>query len=233
MSVVLQNDDTTTSQPSPSLFGSHPYMMILIVVAIGFLIYQVILSKKAPTSTAATAASAPPVMDANGNPVPNAGLSTDSNGNPIVYAATTDEFMNYNYSYDSNNTGQFAGNSGDITGGAGNTTGPVSTVTNNPPPVVHTGPPPVNTGPPPHQGPQPRPIIKPPVPKAGSWTCRYTVVEGDELGTIASRYNTTWPAIYGHNTGTINAVAGLMHEIIPGGPWNNIRPGEVLFVPCK
>jgi LysM repeat protein len=151
-------------------------------------------------------ASQPPVnTDTNAPPGTSgaSGLSTDANGNPVVYVPASN-FLNYNYTLDSYNTSH------------------VSNTTNNEPGALPTVAPPTHI-----------PAVQPP-PKqtAGSWTCRYTVVAGDTLSGIAARHKTNWPAVYAHNAATIDAIASVMHYVIPGGAWNNIRPGEVLIVPC-
>lgn len=211
MSVVSNNAGAITDEPqSQSWIQEHPWITLAVAAAVAVIIARIFMAQKQaaspPTATTATPGSG---GVATGD---TSGLSTDANGNPILYVPTQDTFLNYN----------FATNSYNSTANSDNTT--TTTTTNNP---VPPGPPPPTPTPPP---PTPAP---PPTQQKGSWTCRYTVVEGDTLSEIASDYGTTWPAIYGHNTTTINLIAGAMHEIIPGGPWNNIRPGEVLIVPCK
>lgn len=60
--------------------------------------------------------------------------------------------------------------------------------------------------------PAPKPAVKP-APRT------YRVVPGDNLSAIATRYGTTWQAIYNLNKGVI------------GGNPNLIRPGQVFIIP--
>jgi LysM repeat protein len=183
-----------------------PIAIIGLGLAVVFLIYKVITSHQSANAAAAKS-------------------QQSSVGTPQIlgnapYVAHTDNFVSTNDVKDSYNVGIGAG-----------ATAPV---TNNQTTFVPSAAPPHQGEPPEHKEPpkKPKPVPAPKSPK-GTWTCRYTVKEGDTLTAIGKLYGTTWEAIYGHNMRVIDAVALLMHNVIPGGNWNNIRPGEVLFVPCK
>lgn len=70
-------------------------------------------------------------------------------------------------------------------------------------------------------------------PLPSGWNCTYTVRGGDTLSGIASQYGTSWQDVYSHNKETIDSVAAQRGNPIPGGPQNNIFPGEVIHVPCR
>lgn len=209
-------DDTQTLDTAGKpWYIAHPWLALGLGAGVAIVLFAV-LSKGKASNTASGAATTPTNSA-------NTGQAVDANGNPIEYVATSDLFYNY-----TNTTGSY------------NTTDTTNTnIVNNPP-----APPPPNPGPIVFPGPPPRPIpgpgqpppptpTPPPPSNKGQWACTYSVVGGDTLSKIAREYGTTWPAIYAHNTATINAVAAIMHFVIPGGPWNNIRPGEVLTVPCR
>ena len=111
----------------------------------------------------------------------------------------------------------------------------------NPPPVS----PPQPVNPPPILPPPVQPPVRPPVPPPGPpqppihpgppvpahpYTS-YTIKWGDTLSAIAKRNHTTWQILYNANKGTIDSWASKHHSPIPGGPWNNIFPGETINVP--
>lgn len=159
---------------------------------------------------------------------------TDTSGltNGTVYRPTQTTFSTiYKGAYDSNNTttttttttNETAKDGGKIINGAtgGNKT---------PSPPVHSPPPPQ---------PPPRPTNKSLI-----WDVRYTIRGGETLSSIASvvtrncraqgmpgSQSVTWGDLYSHNTATINADSAAHHNPIPGGPWNDIFPGETITVP--
>lgn len=155
----------------------------------------------------------------NNQPVANSSLSgqqtTDANGNPIIYVPTTgDEWINIYKP----------------------TTITTTTTTINrdqDTPIGHPNPPPVILPPTPVPTPKqpPPPPGKPPSTK-GQWICHYTVRGGDTLSGIASKYNTSYMAIYGRNQTVIDQLAKSHGFPISPHPWDNIFPGEVLLVPC-
>lgn len=223
MSVVMDNGGSgmlTNDPQQQNWIEQHPWITLAIGAIIAVVIARIFLTQKAAASKPnVTTAGIGSTGAVSGD---TSGLSTDANGNPIVYVPTQDTFLNYNFASNSYNQ--------DNPVNSNNTSTSTTTTTNNPPPIT----PPPPGPPPPTPVPPPEPTHSPPPTQTkGSWTCRYTVKEGDTLTAIANSFDTNWPAIYGHNTTEINLIAGAMHEIIPGGPWNNIRPGETLIVPCK
>lgn len=167
-----------------------------------------------------------------------------TNGN-LVYVPTQTSFTTENIKYgpQSNDPNLTTITGSPVTIGSNNpkttTTTTTTSTTNNPPgpkpPVVV--PPPVSRNPPP----------KPPVPvttKRVIWDQRYTIRGGDTLSAIAASYTrtlrgagmpgsqlVTWNDLYAHNTATINQWSNSHGNPIPGGPWNNIFPGEVITTP--
>jgi hypothetical protein len=63
------------------------------------------------------------------------------------------------------------------------------------------------------------------------WNATYQVTGGDSIYTVAARFNCTWHEIYTVNQGIIDTTAYAFGKAIPGGPWENLYPGEVLIVP--
>lgn len=179
---------------------------------------------------------------------PNAPLG-DLSGlqNGIVYVPTQTSFIT------NNKSGVFASNDPTLTT---ITTGPVNsptststtTTTNNPvyrghpipgpKPVPTPAPPPPPRNPPP---PQPQPPVKA---KGLIWDQRHTILGGETLSGIAATLtrqlraqgmpgsqSITWQDLYAHNTAVINATSAAHHNPIPGGPWNDIFPGELISTP--
>lgn len=64
------------------------------------------------------------------------------------------------------------------------------------------------------------------------WNCSRTVRGGDTLSGIAALYGKSWQELYERNKQNIDAMAAQRGNPIPGGPQNNIFPGQVLIVPC-
>lgn len=58
----------------------------------------------------------------------------------------------------------------------------------------------------------------------------YTVVKGDTLSGIASRYGTTWEALYDKNKANIDTWATRYNFPVSARPADNIFPGEVINV---
>lgn len=233
MSVVYSEQDAADNGQQPeSWFAQHPFITLGLAGAVAIIIMRIFTNQKS-SSTSPTSDTVAP-SGSNTTNAPNGVPSTDASGNPIYYVPTSDTFLNYNYTADSYNTTQTTNNTTNNTAtttttNSNNNNSGNTTTEHEPAPPNQGSPPPVHTTPPPTKPPV---VSPPPAQTKGSWTCRYTVVSGDTLSAIATRYKTTWPTIYSHNITEINLIAGLMHEIIPGGPWNNIRPGEVLIVPC-
>lgn len=97
--------------------------------------------------------------------------------------------------------------------------------------------------PPTHSPPPPQPVPRP-TSKSLIWDQRYTIRGGETLSSIASvvtrncrgqgmpgSQSVGWHDLYAHNTNTINAESAAHHNPIPGGPWNDIFPGETITVP--
>lgn len=182
--------------------------------------------------------------------------ATDANGNPVVeYLPTTgDSYTNVNYSVgaqtNSNNVNSPTNGPIVAPGGQANpvtttttTNAPVTTTTTTPPPYIvppvllpPTQIPPPTPNPPTPNPPapvaQPQPQPAPVTPPPGPTTRTYTIKSGDTLSHIASQVGTTWQILYNMNSGTINQWANNHHNPIPGGPWNNIFPGEQIQVPA-
>lgn len=147
------------------------------------------------------------------------GQGTSSNGSYSAGSADLQTLLNYGYSISPPVT------SGVPNGGVSPTPTPIPTPTPAPPAGL---PPPEPTPVPqlPVLGAPPRQISTPtpaPVPQR-----TYTVVYGDTLSGIASRFGTTWQNLYSRNQQTIDTTSAQHGNPIPGGPWNNIFPGEVL-----
>lgn len=205
-----------------------------------FLLSYLLFGRKqanAPITNATPATTGPGAVDANGNPV-------------VEYLPTTgDSYTNVNYSVgaqtNSNNVNS-PSNAPTIAPGGTDTVNTTTTTTNdttntttNPvaQPVRYLGPPlpppvpvpnPPRPNPPPTPPPTPAPVQPPPSPATRS----YTVKSGDTLSGIAAQNGTTWPILYNMNSSTINSTSQQHGNPIPGGPWNNIFPGEVIRLPA-
>ena len=169
---------------------------------------------------------------------------TSANGQPVQYVPTTgDSYTNINYNQNSNSN-----NTTNIPAspmppmppshGPLPTTKPPSGIgpvppTPSPTPVpVPILPSPVPPPPPPPPTPKPpTPMPLPPAHPPISATKSYTIVRGDTLSGIASRFHTTWPVLYNMNKGVIDSTSAAHGDPIPGGAYNNIFPGEVIQVP--
>jgi hypothetical protein len=180
------------------------------------------------------------------------GLGTDGAGGRLVYVPTSTNFTTENVGADfSNNPMLESIVTGAITTNSQITKSTASSVVTNNPPVVRdvpptpppAVPPPVvqmpTGGTPPVKAPPP-----PPPPKKGIvWNYPYTIRGGDTLSAIANNItnaaraagapsNTviTWQMIYDYNKGTIDRWSNDRGNPIPGGPWNNIFPGEQIWL---
>jgi hypothetical protein len=182
------------------------------------------------------------------------GLGTDASGNRVVYVPTQTSFSTSNIGADYSNDPnlQTISNSPVVSNSP-------LTVTKNvaPPPVIITKPsppPPVvvpTTPPPPNGGGTPTggtpPVKAPPPPPTKKWQIfwnyPYTVGPGDTLSKIAANITDaahkagmpnnmaiTWQMIYNYNKAVIDATAKAHGNPIPGGPQNNIFPGEKIWL---
>lgn len=212
-----------------------PLLLALGVVAALLLAYRFMKSAGASgTSSSNTSTSSLAQGDLSG-------LQTDANGNPIVYVPTSTEF----YTDNSVNATSAQGAPATITENSPVTTttvnAPVTTTVNPPapPPVV----PPILPGPPPVR--QPPVDIPPPVHNGALvWDQTFRVLGGENLSVIAaevtsqvrgqgapSTVRVTYQDIYAHNQTVIDNTSAQHGNPIPGGPQNNIFPGEPLIVP--
>lgn len=131
-------------------------------------------------------------------------LDRDSAGNPVVYRHVADYFYNTSIIEDSYNTETTTTTTSTVT----NSTGPNTPIQGNPPNT--------STG-----------------NQAGSWSCSRSVRGGETLSAIAAEYGIGWPELYQRNKSSIDSTSHQHGDPIPGGPWNNIWPGQVLTVPCR
>lgn len=191
--------------------------------------------------------------------VNNSGLTYGSTGQPIAFVPTTTSFQTNNVGAQfTGQTGQVnvqATNS--ITPTAGNTaiprivrrnniitTSPASTVA--PAQPIATNPIPTPSTPTVVANPQPvsQPPVTAPKQKSMMWSGSYTVAGGDTLSSIAQKATmnlrsqgapattlVTYQQIYNNNQGIIDSTASAHGNPIPGGPWNNIFPGETIRIP--
>jgi len=173
------------------------------------------------------------------------GVATDASGNRVVYVPTQTSFSTSNIGADFSNDPNLQ----NIQTGAIVTNSPISasqqtstsTTTVNPPrqappPIIITKPsPPPPIEPPPAKLPAPAPAPH----YAIQWNWLYTVQSGDTLSKIAgwltdnahragmpNNMAITWQMIYGYNKAVIDSTSAAHGNPIPGGPWNNIFPGE-------
>lgn len=180
----------------------------------------------------------------------NSGIINPLTGQPTVYVPTGTSFT-------TNNVGaQFTGQPGNVTVNATNTILPNSSLNQTkvyaPTPPVAPAKPIVNNPATPstivttpaNPTPVSSPPVTPPPTKGIKWTGSYTVRGGDTLSGIASQVSNnlraqgapantvvTYQQIYNQNQSVINSTSNAHGNPIPGGPWNNIFPGEVLTIP--
>lgn len=111
----------------------------------------------------------------------------------------------------------------------------IYTTVNTPPVNVTTGAPagtPTSTTPPvttPTRGGSPTP---PPPRRPVSAPMSYTVKHGDTLSSIASRYGTTWQALWTYNTTSGNRPASTIATLKKRGP-SLLYAGETILIPQK
>jgi hypothetical protein len=175
----------------------------------------------------------------------NNGIINPLTGQPIVYVPTGTSFT-------TNNVGaQFTGQTGSVTVNATNSISPTTKVVapvspiapskpivNNPAPLPST--PSIIASPTPVS----QPPVTPPPQKSVKWTGSYIVKGGDTLAGIASQVSNnlraqgapvntvvTYQQIYSNNKSIIDSTSNAHGNPIPGGPWNNIFPGERLIIP--
>ena len=128
---------------------------------------------------------------------------------------------------------------------------PVATIPTptTPRPIVPPSPPAssgsAGTGNPPPRATTPPTVAPPTQGKNLYWDQRYTISGGETLSSIAAMrtrwlrankgfpgsMSITWNDLYAHNTTVINAESAAHNNPIPGGPWNDIFPGEVIVLP--
>lgn len=178
-------------------------------------------------------------MSSKNKTTPTTTATGDLSGltNGVVYVPTSTSFSTTNERY-----GAFSNdpNLKTVTN-SGNTT-TTTTKTINPPPTV----PPVHTGGGSDGGHVPPPPVPPPPTKGKGliWDSGYVISGGETLSSIASKItfqlrqqgmpgsmSVTWHDLYAHNTNVINSTSAAHHNPIPGGPWNDIFPGERITVP--
>ena len=240
---------------------AHPLMIAGGVVVAGLLLSAAMQSRKnnaATTTPTATTNTAIPgtynngINPMTGQPYTNLNqLINPATGLPTVYVPTSTNFT-------TNNVGAaISGSQGPVTVNAANSITPLGSsmpttrvvspvvpiapakpIVNNPvpmpsTPVVVASPTPVSQA----------PAIPPPQ-KTMQWSGSYTVRSGDTLSGIASMVTNslrsqgappttavTYQMIYSNNQSVINSTASAHGNPIPGGPQNNIFPGEVLRIP--
>lgn len=176
------------------------------------------------------------------------GVPVDASGNHVVYVPTQTSFSTSNigaeFSNDPNlqsiQTGNIVTNS-PISTSQQTTTTTTTVQKSAPPAVIITKP-----APPP---PIPAPPTKAPPPASPKtwrlfWDYPYPVKHGDTLSGLAAAITAenrrrgmpgnmavTWQMIYDYNRQVIDSTANAHGNPIPGGPWNNIFPGEIIWVP--
>jgi hypothetical protein len=188
------------------------------------------------------------------------GLGTDASGNHVVYVPTSTSFSTSNIGADYSNDPALTtiSNSPVVSNSPISTSQQTTTVQKSaapapviitkpapPPPVVITPKPPVTGGT--STGgtvPVKAPPVTPPPSKGVKWNYPYIVRSGDTLSQIATNVtnaarqagapsNTTftYQQIYNYNKSTIDSTANAHGNPVPGGPWNNIFPGEKIWLP--
>lgn len=185
-----------------------------------------------------------------GQPYSNSGIINPLTGQPTLYYPTSTAYTTNNIGAIDNNTSQAPQT---LTVNASNAMNspttvnptkilsvtPVVPVTANVAPATVVN----NPTPAPMQtvsGPTPPPTAQ----KSMQWTGSYTVQAGDTLSGIAGMVTNnlramgappttvvTFNDLYSKNQNTINTTANRHGNPIPGGPQNNIFPGEVFITP--
>lgn len=82
-------------------------------------------------------------------------------------------------------------------------------------------------------GPSPTPVppVKPPAPTTKVVTVAKWPAPESTLSGIAGANKTTWQILYNLNKSEIDQQSAAHGNPIPGGPWNNLFPGEQIKVP--
>jgi len=232
---------------------THPFAVIGGIIVGGVLLGTFLKNRNANTQAAAVSTTGQLIDNSGLNYRgqyydPATGTWKQGAGTPVAFVPTQTSFTN-------NNVGaQFNGGTPNVSVQATNTimpntvqpprpaiimvTPPPQTAVVNP--VAVPTPPPANTIPPP----TPAPIATPapaPVRYGLVWNYPYTVKSGDTLSGIAANLTSaaraagmpssqtiTWNMLYDHNKSVIDSTASAHGNPIPGGPWNNIFPGERL-----
>lgn len=184
------------------------------------------------------------------------GVGTDASGQRVVYVPTQTTFSTSNIGADYSNDPNLT----TISNSPVVSNSPISVTNNvAPPPVIiskPTPPPPVQAPPPPRPPGStggtdtggPHPIKAPPPPATTKkwqifWNYPYVVGPGDTLSKIAANITDaahragmpnnmaiTWQMIYNYNKSIIDSTAAAHGNPIPGGPANNIFPGEKIWL---
>lgn len=188
----------------------------------------------------------------SGDQYTNINYDTTNTSNSNNRTNTTNSTLNKpTTTYNSGNSG----NSGTITGNSGPQSGNSGTITGSPveigapiinpipvdkPPTLPPPPPPpppqppiVKQPPPPPPPPPPTPVppVKPPAPTYKTVTVTPWPSTDSTLSGIAGQNKTTWQILYNMNKGVIDQQSAAHGNPIPGGPWNNLFPGEKINVP--
>ena len=195
---------------------SHPGLDIA-----GLILLLVLAGAYFKNKSAATTASNAPLTNATGLTNGTIYRPTQTIFSNIYKGASSGNTTTTTTSTSTTNTATTGGKI--INGATGGTTTPTTPPVHNPPP------------------PQPKPK---PTSKSLIWDQRYTIRGGETLSSIATSVtrtcraqgmpgsqSVTWGDLYSHNTATINAESAAHHNPIPGGPWNDIFPGETITVP--
>lgn len=238
------NNPTPSGGGIGSFVRDHPALSFGIAF-VGALILWTIFSKKQGTAGGAST-----TQDL-------AGVGTDASGQRVVYVPTQTTFSTSNIGADYSNDPNLTtiSNSPVVSNSPITVVNPPMTA---PPPVIITkpAPPPPKplpspTPPPPSGGtgtggvhPVKLPPPPPPVSKSVKWASIYVVLGGDTLSGIAQKVTNqlrasgapsstvvTYQQIYNYNKAVIDGTSKAHGNPIPGGPMNNIFPGEKIVVP--
>lgn len=250
---MMQEVSNSSSSGLEDFIRQHMVLVVAGVVIGGLLLSRLVNKSGGNSGTGTATTTSPKLVDNSGLTYsfdPTTGTYRQTNGTPVAYIPTSNN-------YTTNNVGaQFANDPAlsSVTVQASNNIIPAPQVrTFQQAPVVPTNSP-VITNPAPVPVPPvvaaPTPVSQPPVTpppsisKTMQWNGTYTVRGGDTLGAIAgmvtnnlrasgapSSVTVSYDQIYAMNKGTIDSTANAHGNPVPGGPWNNIFPGEVLKIP--
>jgi hypothetical protein len=188
------------------------------------------------------------------------GLGTDASGNHVVYVPTQTSFSTSNVGADfSNDPNLQSVQTGAIISNSPVTGVPIAPVQKSAPTqVTNATPSPPPPAPLPSPIPKPPsggtstggvhpvklPSVPAPISKSLKWMGTYSVVGGDTLSGIAAKVTAqakaagapgstvvTYQQIYNFNKTMVDGMAKLHGNPVPGGPQNNIFPGETLVIP--